>query len=150
MKEKDLSKLETPLGKDRRNFLKVAATATAGLAATGADTGEVASSIPKGPEVNRHKMPMIQLGGKRVSRLIMGANPHWGGAHRGLLLGTMMYEWYTPDRILETLHHAERCGISAWQTSIHLHLPKIWKRYKAAGGTIQSRPGRPRSEGLSQ
>jgi len=136
MKENGEGKLVTGVEGGRRNFLKAAAAATAGLAATGAGTDKGTPSIPKGPEVNRAKMPMIRLDDKRVSRLIMGANPHWGGSHRGRLLGRMMYDWYTPDRILETLHHAEHCGISAWQTSIHLHLPEIWKRYKAAGGTM--------------
>jgi hypothetical protein len=118
----------------RRRFLTTAA-ATIG-AATVVRVAKAESSIPKGEKVNTSRMPMIEIKGHKISRLVMGANPHFGGAHRGRLLSQLMKEWYTPARIVETLHHAERCGITTWQTGIGLNLPDIWRQYRDEGGRM--------------
>jgi hypothetical protein len=121
----------------RRNFLKAGLAAGAGFAAaTVARVAKAEPSIPKGEEVNTARMPMIDIKGRKISRLVMGANPHYGYAHRGQLLSTVMKEWYTEDRIIETLHHAEQCGITAWQTSLSPKFLPAWKQYKEAGGNM--------------
>jgi hypothetical protein len=121
---------------DRRRFLQSGVAVAAGAAAVPFINTPAASSIPPGPKVDSSKMPMVQLGGRTVSRLILGANPIWGFSHRGQLMKQLMQDWNTPDRVVETLQHAERCGITAWQTSLHYHFKEDWVRYKENGGTM--------------
>lgn len=124
---------------DRRDFLMKAAAVGAGVvagSATPRSARAATPSIPEGPKVDAAKMPMIQIGSSSVSRLIIGANPMYGHSHRGKLLARLMTDWYTPDRVVEVLHHAEACGINTWQASVNGRVTEDWPRYKAEGGSM--------------
>jgi hypothetical protein len=124
---------------DRREFLAKASAIGAGIVAatTAASATAVPTrSIPEGPKVDAAKMPMTTLGKTPVSRLIMGANPMYGFSHRGKLLSNLMSDWYTAERVVEVLKHAETCGINTWQASVNGRFATDWPDYKAAGGTM--------------
>jgi hypothetical protein len=121
---------------DRRDFFKRIAAVSAGMMAVSSVKPTHANSFPKETKLNPGKMPKIKLGGVPVSRLIMGGNPIGGYSHRGRMLSDIMKEWYTDDRILELLHHAEACGITTWQTGLGKELADVWLRYKREGGKM--------------
>lgn len=119
---------------DRRDFLKKAAAMSVGITADSKAASKSTRSIPAGPQVIASKMPMIQVAGTSMSRLILGANQMWGYSHRGKLLSKLMTDWYSSERVVEVLHHAEACGINTWQSSVSGRLVHDWQQYKAQGG----------------
>ena len=82
----------------------------------------------------------MKFGGVEISRLVLGVNPFYGYAHYNNNFGTTMKEWYTPDRVCEVMHQANRYGINAFN---YVHLdrgPKDWARFVAEGGTMHLIP----------
>jgi len=67
---------------------------------------------------------------------VVGSNPLWGYSHRGKLLGSLMTDFYTNDRVVELFHHAEACGLNTWQSSLSGAIKECWPRYKDEGGTM--------------
>ncbi|MCH7918651.1 MAG: hypothetical protein IIC50_11785 [Planctomycetes bacterium] len=130
---------------DRRDFLRKAAALSVGAVALAGAAQKRETTIPDGPKVDAGAMPMIRLGNTSVSRLILGANPMWGYSHRGKLLSRLMTDWYSGDRVVEVLHHAEARGINTWQSSVSGRLVDDWMRYRNEGGRmnliILSAPG---------
>ena len=112
---------------DRRTFFKTAVTAGAGVVVTSSEirgaepnVSDAATPIPQSePPVDAARMPMIRIGNRNLSRLIVGANPMWGWSHRGELLGKLMMEYYTTPQVVKVLQHCEACGINTWQTSLN-------------------------------
>ena len=112
---------------DRRTFFKTAASAGAGVVVTSSgipgaelNTSDAVTPIPQTePPVDATRMPSIQIGNLKFSRLIVGANPMWGWSHRGELLGKLMMEYYTTPQVVKVLQHCEACGINTWQTSLN-------------------------------
>ncbi len=90
----------------RRRFLKQAGAAPAFLLAAGSAAG----SEPK----EEARLPQIQLGPHRISRLICGANPFNAGSHLSVFVNYEMKRYYTPERILQTLRHCHEVGINCW------------------------------------
>ncbi len=91
---------------DRRRFLKQAAAAPAILMAAGSAAG----AEPK----EEAKLPQIQFGPHRISRLICGANPFNAGSHLSVFVNYEMKRYYTPERILQTLRRCYEVGINCW------------------------------------
>lgn len=91
---------------DRRRFLKQAGMAPAALIAAQAAAG----AEPK----EELKLPQIQLGPHRISRLICGANPFNAGSHLSVFVNHEMKRYYTPDQILKTLRRCYELGINCW------------------------------------
>lgn len=93
----------------RRGFLKnVGALSTAALAAgRAADATAAAEETPK--------LPQIQLGRYRISRLICGNNCFGAGSHLSLFVNHEMRRYYTPEQILKTLKRCQEEGINCWQ-----------------------------------
>jgi hypothetical protein len=94
----------------RRRFLKQAGVAPAALIAAGSAAGSAAAAEPK----EEAKLPQIQLGPHRVSRLICGANPFNAGSHLSVFVNYEMKKYYTPERILQTLRRCHEVGINCW------------------------------------
>ncbi|HAK97476.1 MAG TPA: hypothetical protein DCM87_21425 [Planctomycetes bacterium] len=112
---------------DRRDFLKRAAAAP--FAATAAAAGAPAATAPA-----EDAMPTVPLGSARISRLVLGSNTINGGSHLSRFVDFQMREYFTDDRILETLQRASARGITAWQASGDNH--EHWQRFKRAGGAM--------------
>ena len=66
-------------------------------------------------ETKHADMPTIALGEHTVSRLIVGANTINGGSHLSRFVNMQMKRYFTPERVMEMLHHCEALGINTWQ-----------------------------------
>ncbi|HUU39548.1 MAG TPA: DoxX family protein [Desulfatiglandales bacterium] len=84
-------------------------------------------------------LPSGKIGGVNISRLILGGNLIAGGAHaRDLIyVSPLLNRYFTDEKIMQTWHIAELCGIntmSAWPSE---RLLRILKLYRQRGGNIQ-------------
>jgi hypothetical protein len=82
-------------------------------------------------------LPSIQLGNKRVSRLIAGANPINGYSHCTVRLSDLMVQYFTRERTTEFILHCERQGITTWQTSYSPKVRDALRAARAQGSKIQ-------------
>lgn len=114
-----------PPGDCRRGFLKKIAALPAGLAA-GSALGAAPAEQPK--------LPQIQIGPHRVSRLICGANPFNAGSHLSVFVNHQMRAYYTPEQILKTLRRCEEVGINCWQSGGRNY--ELYRRLVDEGGKM--------------
>jgi hypothetical protein len=111
----------------RREFLR-AVGASPAVAAAGLATGASAA------EPSAARLPQIQLGPHRVSRLVCGATPFTGGSHLSTFVNRQMKAYYTPEQILKTLKRCQEVGINCWQSSgANLEL---YRRFREEGGQM--------------
>jgi len=84
------------------------------------------------------KVPSAMLGGKEVSRIILGGNIICGFAHaRDLIyVSELVRAYHSPQKIYESLMLSEKCGVNTILThpSIAPAINAYWKHY---GGKIQ-------------
>jgi len=97
--------------RSRRDFLKKAGAVPVGLAAAQCATGAA------GAPAEEPKLPQVQLGPHSISRLICGANPFNGGSHLSTFFNRRLREYYTPERVLQTLRRCQEVGINCFQSS---------------------------------
>ncbi len=115
----------------RRDFVKQAAVG-AGLAAGAAALAD------DGPAGQADAMPPIDLGGVKVSRLILGSNPFFGFSHFSGDLDREMVEYYTDDRICEILEQAAALGITAVAAPVYDRWITLFGRYREQGGRLRT------------
>ncbi len=60
------------------------------------------------------QVPKVKFFGVEISRVVLGVNPLYGYGHYNETLGTMMREYYTPERICDVMHQCNRFGINAF------------------------------------
>jgi len=82
-------------------------------------------------------LPYIKLGKYEVSRLIVGGNPFSGNSHQSGQLSKEMRDYYTTERIKETLTECERCGINAIQARGDSHIMRMLNEYWNEGGKLR-------------
>lgn len=82
-------------------------------------------------------LPTIKLGRHDVTRLIVGSNPFYGYSHFTKLYDRQMAEWFTQERVLQTLRRCEECGINTWQFSHNDRSLSDVRRYLEQGGRLQ-------------
>jgi hypothetical protein len=125
----------------RRGFLKSTATLAAGLV--------VAASppLPQRPagqeqspadslQDSEIKVPKVKFGKAEISRLIVGCNTLYGYAHFNQILGNIMKEWYTPEKVTEVLLHCNQLGINTFN---YLHSGRgleDYERFRSQGGKM--------------
>jgi hypothetical protein len=137
----------------RRKFLQSAAIAT-GLtgaastvtpagAAQGARQGQgrgqtteqgSAEAAPK--PASELQVPKMKFGNVEISRLVLGCNQFLGFSHFNNLLGAIMREHYTPDRVCEVMHQCNRFGINAYNYRHTDRTHSDLKRFQAEGGKM--------------
>jgi hypothetical protein len=78
-------------------------------------------------------LPTIKIGKHDVTRMICGENPFYGYAHFNRLLGELMREWYTDDRIHEVLSNAVAQGINTWEFTLSPRSLANLERARSAG-----------------
>ncbi|MCL5271084.1 MAG: hypothetical protein M1457_11185 [bacterium] len=95
-------------GCGRREFLQAAVAIPAAMIGAQAVIGASAPAPAK--------MPLIRIGRHSISRLVCGSNPFNGGSHLSGFVNREMREYFTPEKILETLRHCEELGVNTWQS----------------------------------
>jgi hypothetical protein len=122
----------TPFNSSRRGFLTAAAPvlATASAASARPTTGV---AVPVEEPV---AIPRVRFFGTEITRLVIGSNPLYGYSHLNPILDSLMREWMTPDRRVETLHRAEAAGINTWQVHYNDNTIADLRRYREEGGKM--------------
>ncbi len=83
-------------------------------------------------------LTQVDFCGLKVTRLIIGANPFGGYSHQNERRDTVMRDYYTVDRILETWKRAEAAGINTMITNNETpHVLQAVQEYLASGGALQ-------------
>jgi hypothetical protein len=118
---------------NRRSFLQSAALIPAGLALRSLPVS--GKDLTRTPERNPDGMPMITLGGQKISRLISGSNTINAGSHLSHLVNHSMKEYFTPENTEAYFARCTEHGINTFQGAT------IWN-YEAWNGT--KKPGETR------
>jgi hypothetical protein len=82
-------------------------------------------------------LPAVQFGNHRVTRLIIGGNPFRGYSHFSVELDRDMRDYHTVENVVQTLLHAEACGINTMQSRGDDIIFEMVRAYREAGGTMQ-------------
>jgi len=82
-------------------------------------------------------LPMVKIGSLEVSRLIVGGNPFSAISHQSSERDREMRDWYTTERIKQTLHQCEEAGINTFCGRADNHVMRLLNEYWNEGGTIQ-------------
>lgn len=117
---------------DRRTFIKSASLIPAGFALEDISSfGEDRQQEEAGKSV---AMPMVKLGGKKISRLISGSNPILAGSHLSNLVNRSMKDYFTEKN---TAGYFARCleqGINLFQGA-YIRNFEQWEGSKQPGET---------------
>ncbi len=111
---------------DRRVFLRDSSLMAAALALLGR-AEPVRAAEP---------MASIELGELEVSRFVLGSNPFFGWAHQPGDAGQQMIDWYTDERIMETMDVAAGLGVTTLATAPDARFVDLWRRYRERGGKL--------------
>ena len=131
--------------KNRREFLRSAAVVAAGVGAAaaaqtqrpqGPPSGEQAQPTAPPRPASEIQVPKMRFGNADISRLIVGCNPFYGFAHYNNILGTVMREYYTAERVCEVLHQCNRFGINTYNYVQLGRAPQDLQRFIAEGGKM--------------
>lgn len=82
-------------------------------------------------------LPTIDLGGRRVSRLICGGNPLSGFSHFSAEMDWDMITWYTMPHVQDLLEECWRCGINTFQTRGDRFTMRARLEHELGGGRMQ-------------
>jgi len=82
-------------------------------------------------------MPLVPFGPTSISRLIVGGNPFSGNSHYSKTLSEAMANYYTADKIVETLLQCQELGINTMQSRADRHITRVIREYRNRGGTMQ-------------
>lgn len=122
----------------RREFLKETVLIGVAVAALRRVHGHEAARTSRG------KLPTIELGRLRVSRLILGSNPFFGFAHGNPQASSgEMKKYYTEERIMSVMDRAAEQGIQAVWTPSYDHWIRLWNKYRGRGGKLKIWIGQP-------
>jgi len=83
------------------------------------------------------ELPSVNLGPHSVSRLIIGGNPFSGNSHQGGERDKEMVDYFTIERIKQTLRDCERHGITTIQARGDAHITRMMNEYWNEGGTLR-------------
>ena len=115
---------------NRRSFLMSASLLPAGLAFRGfSPDGENKSQKVAGESA---PMPMVTLGGKKISRLISGSNPINGGSHLSDLVNRSMKEYFLEKTTVDYFARCSDHGINVFQGSNTGNF-ELWNRLNGSG-----------------
>jgi hypothetical protein len=124
------------------SLLASGAGAVAGLGLEGLAVHARAAEAPAHPAAHTPAKPLPTgtIGKLKISRLICGGNLFAGSAHsRNLIyVAALMQQYFTPERIMDTLELCEASGINAAVMRCDQHIIGVLNRYrKERGGKIQ-------------
>lgn len=81
-------------------------------------------------------MPSVPFGPIEVSRLIIGGNPFSGNSHFSQALSEEMADYFTADRIVQTLLRCQDLGVTAMQSRADRHITRVIREYRNRGGDM--------------
>ena len=81
-------------------------------------------------------LPVIQLGQTPVTRLIVGGNPFSGNSHWSNERDWEMRDFFTYEKIKQTLFHCEECGINSMLLRGDMHIMRLIHEYRREGGRM--------------
>ena len=81
-------------------------------------------------------LPEIELGGRRISRLILGSNPVSGASHYSEDLTKEMVNYFTMENVKKLLRRSEEVGINAFQGRADRWIFHIIHEHWQEGGTM--------------
>jgi hypothetical protein len=82
-------------------------------------------------------LPTVDLCGLTITRLIIGGNPFSGFSHQSHERDEEMLNYYTTERLKETLRRAEAAGINTTIMRSDPHIHRLLREYYNEGGQIQ-------------
>ncbi len=82
-------------------------------------------------------LPTIQLGGHRITRLVVGCNPILGYSYMGPIMDRHMREYFTPDQTVEFLWRCERAGINVHQFSHPDKMVNVFRKLRDRGAKMK-------------
>lgn len=112
---------------DRREFI-----AGSALGPVVAVAIEAVARADEGP------LPTIRLGDLEVSRLILGSNPFFGFSHQSEERDEEMRQYFTSERIAETLEAAADAGVTAVAAPVYNDWIETYTRYREDGGRLRT------------
>ena len=81
-------------------------------------------------------LPVVPLGKTQITRLVIGGNPFSGNSHVSPQMDAEMMDFFTCNKIKETLFHAMDCGINAVQLRGDKHIIRTLREFRAEGGNL--------------
>jgi hypothetical protein len=81
-------------------------------------------------------LPTVDFCGTQLSRLVIGGNPIRGHSHISPELNQEMRDYHTVENAVQTLLHAEECGINTMQSRADDVIYAMLDAYREAGGTM--------------
>jgi hypothetical protein len=81
-------------------------------------------------------LPTVKLGQHDITRLIIGGNPFSGNSHQSPELDNAMEDFFTTEKIKQTLFRCDECGINAMQLRADKHIFRIMREYRKEGGQM--------------
>ena len=138
----------------RRTFLQSAALAAALAGGAPPSTAQGQQKQSDGPGQDRSpgqappapaaspkpasavQVPKVRFFGVEISRMVLGVNPFYGYAHYNNTLGTIMQEYYTPERVCEVMHQCNRFGINAFNYVNLGRAQEDLEHFQAEGGKM--------------
>ncbi len=91
---------------------------------------------PRPRPASEVQVPKMKFGNAEISRLICGCNTFYGYAHFNQILGTIMQEYYTQERVCDVLHQCNRFGINAFNFHASPRGIQDFDRFVAEGGRM--------------
>ncbi|MHC4787753.1 MAG: hypothetical protein ACYS8K_00895 [Planctomycetota bacterium] len=82
-------------------------------------------------------MQTVRIGGRDVSRFILGSNPFSGFSHQGREMDRQMMSYWTCERVKAALRQAESLGINTIIARADFHVLRLLMEYRDEGGRIQ-------------
>ncbi len=79
----------------------------------------------------------VKIGTLDISRFVLGGNPFSGFSHQSKTQDDRFRTWYTPERIVETLFHAESLGVQTVLARGDAHITACLAEYWRQGGTLK-------------
>jgi len=81
-------------------------------------------------------LPTIEIGGVKLSRLMIGGNPFSGNSHYSVELNEEMLNYFTMENIKRTLHRCEQLGMQSFVVRGDAQMYAMVREYRAEGGKM--------------
>jgi len=81
-------------------------------------------------------LPTVSFGPHDITRLIIGGNPFHGNSHFSTEMNLDMADYYTVERVVETLHRAEAAGINTVQNRGDYRVMNWLELFRREGGRL--------------